>query len=479
VIGSVMVRESACSDTAMRFGFRVVTVFLAGAIVACGPKRREGTPDGSVGGVNGGGGSGTAGAAGTGLERCRECSSAAECGSGFCNAVASNELADLIGRSIPPAGACSAPGDRGKCNCVTAYIDGTKLCIGTGCPGIPRTLCDVLSGEEFVGGAPGGRGGGAVGTGTGGTPVGSGGSTGSVQDGGSASDGSSVTHTNSCGSGCSCNGMSSASCQGESCCAAATVTGCSGCAYPTGTNSTIRDFTMDTYEVTVGRFRNFVNAYMGPPPVGAGEHPLIPGSGWQSSWDSSMPATSTALEGTLNCSTGYSTWVTGNDQLPMNCVNWYTAFAFCVWDGGRLPTELEWQYAAAGGDENRSYPWGIGAPDLDRAVFGFCTTGTSCNCCSLADLPPVGSKPAGAGKWGHQDLAGSVHEWTLDWYANVFPPQLPCDDCANLSNSASSNRVFRGGGWFSLASELANNRRNGYQPRFAAQDYGFRCARSP
>ena len=46
----------------------------------------------------------------------------------------------------------------------------------------------------------------------------------------------------------------------------------------------------------------------------------------------------------------------------MNCINSYEAVAFCIWDGGFLPTLSEWGYAAAGGNEQREYPWGATAP---------------------------------------------------------------------------------------------------------------------
>jgi hypothetical protein len=46
-----------------------------------------------------------------------------------------------------------------------------------------------------------------------------------------------------------------------------------------------------------------------------------------------------------------------NEKRAINYVTWYDAYAFCIWDGGFLPSEAEWNYAAAGGAEQRVFPW--------------------------------------------------------------------------------------------------------------------------
>src|SRR4029079_6159203 len=127
--------------------------------------------------------------------------------------------------------------------------------------------------------------------------------------------------------------------------------------------------------------------------------PLIAGSGWQSAWDANLAAD---LKIAVKCSAMYQTWTDvpgGNENKPMNCINWYEAFAFCAWDGGRLPTEAEWNYVAAGGNAQRQYPWGSAMTERTQHGGYDCTgDGSPAGTCALTDIFKVGSKPAGDGK---------------------------------------------------------------------------------
>ena len=255
-----------------------------------------------------------------------------------------------------------------------------------------------------------------------------------------------------------------------------------------GSPATVSNFHLDKYEVTVGRFRAFVAANQGtqvhPPSPNAGAHPGIPGSGWEAGWNMQLATDTTALMASLTCSSpgsgaGKQTWTDtpgANENRPINCVTWYEAMAFCAWDGGYLPTEAEWNYAAAGGDEQRAFPWSNPPAstmiDSDHASYGCDPNGTGTGC-SIQSLSPVGTKPLGDGRWGQSDLAGNVGEWGLDSYGLYL---VPCTDCVYLN--AARDRIARGGAFQYASSILRTGVRDLFMPSSRYPQYGIRCARA-
>jgi formylglycine-generating enzyme len=290
----------------------------------------------------------------------------------------------------------------------------------------------------------------------------------------------------------------------ESCCTSPAVTG--GTYHRTYTNSgdggtgeadpaSVTGFRLDKYDVTVGRFRQFVNAWAGgagyTPPAGSGKHTHLNGGqgltnsespgtfepGWVASDNGNIAPTNTNLA----CQATYATWTStsGNhESLPINCVNWFESYAFCIWDGGFLPSESEWEYAAAGGSQQREYPWGTTAPGTasQYAIYGcYYPSGTG-SCTAVTNIAPVGSATSGAGLWGQLDLAGNMWQWTLDVYNGAYVN--PCTDCAYFSSVASGG-VLRGGSYPGPAASLVPVIRNNLPPTDRNANFGFRCARTP
>jgi formylglycine-generating enzyme required for sulfatase activity len=293
----------------------------------------------------------------------------------------------------------------------------------------------------------------------------------------------------------------------ESCCASLEVPGGTySRTYTYGEVSTYADsasvsgFRLDKYLVTVGRFRQFVTAWNNGtgylPTKGSGKHThlngglglaqgpnVASGQTYESGWDAVDWNNTTDVDPTttnLQCGSPYNTWTatpTTNENLPLNCVTWFESYAFCIWDGGFLPSEAESEYAAAGGSQQLEYPWGNPASTSTTdpgtanqyAIYDDNYTGNA------TDIASVGYASLGAGAWGQLDLAGEVFEWNLDGYASPYPD--PCIDCAYLTTA--SFQVVRGGGFRNIAPLLVPPSRLDFAP--AGRDYslGFRCARTP
>jgi hypothetical protein len=289
--------------------------------------------------------------------------------------------------------------------------------------------------------------------------------------------------------------------------------GGSSCPHP----ATLAPFRIDKFEVTIGRFRAFLcdyDAWHGTakhPLAGEGGDASINDvsgqklkAGWRSEFDgftlrdqggtaisTGLPASAQAFlarltggeaqTATLPSQGGYTspweglkvsdlcspaadpTWpalgVSGDtlhvlDTLPMTGLSWYESYAFCIWDGGRLPTFAEWDYVASNGAEQRKYPWGFDEPKQPDSgyaaislltpgyqfpgsptIFYFYPVGT------FADdnpAPPIGMGRDVSGK-GVFDLAGNAAERVLDARQSGastadYLPTSPatCDNCARL-----------------------------------------------
>ena len=317
---------------------------------------------------------------------------------------------------------------------------------------------------------------------------------------------------NNCGAGGSGN---------ESCCTSLPVTGGSfqrtyasdpdsGVATGLADPATVSNFQLDKYEITVGRFRQFVTAFVAGwrPAANSGKHTHLNGgqglliegttgtyeTGWNSTWNGSMAPAKPGWDNNLACDPMAATWTSAagaNENLPISCIDWYEAYAFCIWDGGFLPSEAEWEYAAAGGAEQREYPWGNTWAGIGSSVeFEYAVSScdypdfdyTTCsNTPGTRNIGPVGYPYLGGGKWGQFDLAGNVYEWNLDW----GNPYQSCTDCtANTQGQDDSGYIvglsLRGGSFYSDDVEPSirdNSGTDGPLHRFFT--IGGRCARAP
>lgn len=168
-------------------------------------------------------------------------------------------------------------------------------------------------------------------------------------------------------------------------------------------------------------------------------------------------------------------------SMPMNAalihVCWHEAQAYCRWAGRRLPTEAEWEVAAAAepsadgqtlATTKRRFPWGDEAPRPDQANLDGFALGTV----------DVAAHAAGDSAFGCRQMIGNVWEWTQDTF-NPYPgfePDMYQDYSQPLFNIT---KVLRGGAWPTRARMIRNTWRTYYGPDRNDVFAGFRTCAVP
>jgi iron(II)-dependent oxidoreductase len=249
------------------------------------------------------------------------------------------------------------------------------------------------------------------------------------------------------------------------------------------TEITLSAYCADVFEVTNAEFAVLLDAAAaeGHPNEDDQGRPLYDFLDQDDEWDDEIPQWIAEENGQHSVSDGM-------DLHPVTEVYPWSGEAFCAARGGRLPTEAEWEKAARGEADTRTWPWGDTAPDCDRANIRpgalLVVPGQEMEQPCQPLTTPVGSYTDDASPYGLYDLSGNVAEWVSDWYrvdtytteTDTTDPQGPDSGEAEFPGGVVAEaRMTRGGAFptepiwdtvFSRYPEPADASSNGV---------GFRC----
>jgi formylglycine-generating enzyme required for sulfatase activity len=239
-----------------------------------------------------------------------------------------------------------------------------------------------------------------------------------------------------------------------------------------------RPFYLGTYHVTLGQFRQFVQAARYRTDAETAKE--AGAVGWNPE------------EKEFRFSRDYFWRNAGfeqTDEHPVVNVSWNDATAFCQWlsrkedQTYRLPTEAEWEYACRAGTTTRYYSGddpetlakvGNVADAAFAAKFPERKMTIKAND-GYAFTAPVGSFRPNA--FGLYDMHGNTFEWCADWYAAKYYATSPAEDPAGPDSG--KGRVLRGGSWCNLPLDARSAARHWSTPDGRANFTGFRVVRIP
>lgn len=158
----------------------------------------------------------------------------------------------------------------------------------------------------------------------------------------------------------------------------------------------------------------------------------------------------------------------GQANYPVVYVSWHAALAYANWQGKRLPTEAEWEYAANNNSPAPLFPWGNQSPNPKKQNFINSNIGH-----------PVHVNQYKSNDYGIYHLADNVSEFVADqWWQDKYAEMNDVTGKKYTSHSEPNNIVVRGGNYNSPPAELRTTYRHKHNRTECSGLIGFRCAKS-
>jgi len=239
----------------------------------------------------------------------------------------------------------------------------------------------------------------------------------------------------------------------------------------------VRAFTIDATEVTNGQFARFVAATNY---VTAAERTDANGARWGSGvFDRAQNRWRVDPEADWRHPLGRTSSIEGRDNEPVVALSYEDAQAYAAWAGRRLPTEMEWEFAARGEApapaqvNAEAYAAEQPAANTWQGLFPFNDTGAD----GYRGPAPAGCFPPNAR--GLYDMIGNVWEWTSDWYGETSAPRT-LEEARAADPERQGKRVLKGGSHLCAPNFCARYRSGSRQPgdpTMGTSHIGFRTVR--